>query len=59
MVQLVGLLAPDFHLDVVVHLVRGVAVAVEANIAAFSTLGINDTAFVGLNIGFVSAFAHT
>ena len=45
-----GRLAPHFDLNVVVQFVGRVAVAVEANIAAFRALGIDQLALVGLDV---------
>ena len=46
--------SPDFHLDIVVHFVGGITIAVEPDIAASNRrVRLGDFAFGGFDIGFV------
>lgn len=51
--------AVDKHFAVMVHLVGGVAIAVEADVAAFGTFALDDATVVGFNVGGVFAFAES
>jgi len=52
-----GLLAVDFHFDVVVHVVGGVAVTVEANVLCIIAFGIDQLAVACIDVRLVGAFA--
>ena len=51
------LLAVDFHFDVVVHVVGGVAVTVEANVLCLGAFGIDQLAVACVDVRLVGAFA--
>ncbi len=51
------LLAVDFHFDVVVHVVGGVAVAVEADVLCLGAFGVDQLAVACVDVGLVGAFA--
>src|SRR5262249_59362432 len=53
-----GRLAPHLDLDIVVQFVSCVSVAVEANIAAFHALGVNQLALVRLDVVHVLSCAE-
>src|SRR5579859_3205609 len=54
-----GGFAKHFNLGVMVQLVGGVALAVQAHVAALDALGINELALIGLDIILVLAGAQT
>ena len=51
-------LSVDFHFDVVVHVVGGVALAVKADVLALGTFAIDDVPEAAFDVGLVATFAE-